>query len=264
MNHAGNGLILEMRGIRAGYGRRLVLEDVDFRVQNGDFTGIVGPNGGGKTTLLKIILGLLQPWEGSIRYFLDGRESERFPMGYMPQLARVDSDFPITVRDVVASGLMSFETHSLSLEPVRRVMERMDIAPLARRPLGELSGGQRQRVFLARAIVSSPPLLLLDEPETYVDTDFGRDFFEILAELNRDMAILMVSHDLGTIASQVKSIACVNKSLVHHDSKEITHDVMESYHCPIELITHGKVPHRVLKVHDEEKRMDGKGNTTDA
>lgn len=242
-------LVLELNGVDTGYDRRQVLQDVNFRVYAHDFIGIVGPNGSGKTTLLKVILGLLPLWRGEVRYFQSEKEVTRFPMGYMPQLSRVDADFPIVVRDVVRSGLMSLGKRLPAGEQVRRVMERMDIASLERRPLGELSGGQRQRVFLARAIVSSPALLLLDEPDTYVDRDFSRDFYEILTELNRDMAILMVSHDLGTIASQVKSIACVNGTLYHHESGEITQELLDSYRCPIDLITHGRVPHRVLRSH---------------
>lgn len=244
-------LILKLEKVRAGYGRHPVLLDVDFCVHSHDFIGILGPNGSGKTTLLKVILGLLTPWSGKIRYFQGDREVERFSIGYMPQLTQVDPDFPITVQDVVRSGLMSRDGHEPGAGPVQKVMLRMGIAELARRPLGELSGGQRQRVFLARAIVASPPLLLLDEPDTYVDRDFGREFYEILSELSRDMAILMVSHDLGTIASQVKSIACVNGSLYHHDSSEITPELVDSYRCPIDLITHGRVPHRVLKSHPD-------------
>ncbi|MBN1197136.1 MAG: ABC transporter ATP-binding protein [Candidatus Aminicenantes bacterium] len=245
-------LILKLEKVRTGYGRKPVLEDVNFSVYLHDFIGIVGPNGSGKTTLLKVILGLLPPWRGKIRYFRGGNEVDRFSMGYMPQLTRVDPDFPITVADIVRSGLMSRGGNQPGDSAVQRVMERMGIADLRRRPLGELSGGQRQRVFLARAIVSSPPLLLLDEPDTYVDRDFGREFYETLTELNRDMAILMVSHDLGMIASQVKSIACVNGSLYHHESSEITQELMDSYRCPIDLITHGRVPHRVLKSHQNE------------
>lgn len=245
-------LILKLEKVRTGYGRRPVLEDVNFSVHSHDFIGIVGPNGSGKTTLLKVILGLLPPWRGKIRYFRGGNEVDGFSMGYMPQLTRVDPDFPITVTDIVRSGLMSRSGNQPGDSPVQKVMERMGIADLRRRPLGELSGGQRQRVFLARAIVSSPPLLLLDEPDTYVDRDFGREFYETLTELNRDMAILMVSHDLGMIASQVKSIACVNGSLYHHESSEITQELMDSYRCPIDLITHGRVPHRVLKSHQNE------------
>ncbi|HDP95632.1 MAG TPA: ATP-binding cassette domain-containing protein [Candidatus Aminicenantes bacterium] len=256
-------LILKLEKVRTGYGRQPVLLDVDFCVHSHDFIGIVGPNGSGKTTLLKVILGLLPPWSGIIRYFRGGSEVERFSMGYMPQSAQVDPDFPITVKDVVRSGLMTRDANEPGDIPVQRVMQRMGIAALGRRPLGELSGGQRQRVFLARAIVASPPLLLLDEPDTYADRDFGRNFHELLTELNRDMAILMVSHDLGMIASQVQSIACVNGSLYHHESSEITQELMESYRCPIDLITHGRVPHRVLKSHQDNNSSLPKRNHHD-
>ena len=248
--------ILELDGVWAGYNGHTVLQDVHLTVRERDFIGVIGANGSGKTTLLRAILGLIQPTRGTIRLLKKNLPVSRYPIGYMPQLSHVDPDFPITVRDAVRSGLISWKSHHLrgsSRESgaVLRVMERIGISGLARRAIGELSGGQRQRVFLARAIVSSPPLLLLDEPDAYVDRDFSRSFYETLAELNQEMAILMVSHDLGTIASQVRSIACVNKTLFFHDSSEITQDLMDSYSCPIDLITHGRVPHRVLKEHRE-------------
>lgn len=249
--------ILELQGIWAGYGGSVVLQDVHLTVRQRDFIGIIGANGSGKTTLLRVILGLIQPIRGKIHLLKNNRPVSRYPIGYMPQLNNVDPDFPITAWDVVRSGLISRKSHAYRNESsekaaVQNVMERIGIPNLAMRAIGELSGGQRQRVFLARAIVSSPPLLLLDEPDTYVDRDFARGFYETLAELNNEMAILMVSHDLGTIASQVRSIACINKTLFFHDSSEITQELMDSYSCPIELITHGRVPHRVLREHRED------------
>ena len=118
-------------------------------------------------------------------------------------------------------------------------------------PIGDLSGGQMQRVFLCRAIISSPRLLILDEPTTYVDSNFEKEFYPILEELNKTIAIVMVSHDLGTICSYVKTIACVNRELHYHHSNLITPEQLQSYHCPLELLTHGPVPHRVLKKHSD-------------
>jgi zinc transport system ATP-binding protein len=128
-------------------------------------------------------------------------------------------------------------------------MEQMGILHLKHKAIGELSGGQMQRVFLARALIASPKLLVLDEPNTYVDKHFEESFYEILKELNEKMAIILVSHDLGIISSYVKSIACVNRHLHYHDSSEITQELLDNYPCPIDLITHGDLPHRVLKTH---------------
>ncbi|MCK4760680.1 MAG: ATP-binding cassette domain-containing protein, partial [Candidatus Aminicenantes bacterium] len=177
---------------------------------------------------------------------------------YLPQASRFDPHFPICVYDVVLSGLTcaagsrSF-CRKLTKEDKRKtdeVMERMGILHLKKRPIGELSGGQMQRVFLARALISAPRLLLLDEPNTFVDKGFEANFFEILEELNKEIAIVLVSHDLGMISSHVKSIACVNQGLYYHDSSEITQELLDNYGCPIDLITHGHLPHRVLKDHE--------------
>lgn len=128
-------------------------------------------------------------------------------------------------------------------------MKKMDISHLKQKSINELSGGEKQRVFLSRALISEPEILLLDEPSTFVDTNFNRSFYEILKELNKEMTILLVSHDLGMISSYVKSIACVNRRIYYHDSNEITQELLNEYRCPIDLITHGHVPHRVLKNH---------------
>lgn len=251
------GKILELKNISAGYYGHTVLKDVDFSVFQEDFVGIIGANGSGKTTLLKVILGLIQPEKGSIQFFLEGEKQGRGKqkIGYMPQLARFDPKFPIRVFDVVLSGLsarVGLLKHFSKEEKQRadEVMQRMDIHHLKKKPVGELSGGQMQRVFLARALVSSPRLLLLDEPNTFVDKGFEVNFFEILKELNREVAIILVSHDLGMIVSHVKTIACVNRNLYYHDTNEITQELLDNYNCPIDLITHGHLPHRVLKIHD--------------
>ncbi|MDE5638775.1 MAG: ATP-binding cassette domain-containing protein, partial [Odoribacter sp.] len=130
------------------------------------------------------------------------------------------------------------------------LLEKYGMRRYLKSPIGELSGGQMQRVFLCRAIISSPRLLILDEPMTYVDSNFEQEFYTILQELNQTMGIIMVSHDLGTICSYVKTIACVNRGLHYHTSNLITSEQLKSYNCPIELISHGPVPHRVLKKHE--------------
>ena len=132
------------------------------------------------------------------------------------------------------------------------LMDRLGILPLRRQRIGELSGGQQQRCFLARALVNQPTLLLLDEPDTFVDSGFVHSFYELLDQLNAKLTILLVSHDLGTIAAHISSIACVNGGLHYHDSGEMTQEILDSYHCPIQLISHGPVAHRVLKDHQTD------------
>lgn len=246
-----NGLLIRLKSVTAGYESKPVLTDVDFEICRNDFIGIIGPNGGGKTTLLKVILGLLKPFNGSVEYFLSQRTKS---IGYLPQFNQVDKQFPITVLDIVLSGLMVkhkfiAQYNKKDKRKAENMLDKMGILHLKNKPIGDLSGGQMQRVFLSRAIISSPEVLLLDEPNTYVDNKFEGELYEILRELNEKMAILLVTHDLGTITSYVKTIACVNRELHYHKSNVITEKQLSAYNCPIQLITHGEVPHTVLRKH---------------
>ncbi|MCP4149208.1 MAG: ABC transporter ATP-binding protein [bacterium] len=249
--------ILELNSVYAGYNGHFVLEDISLTVYENDFIGVIGANGSGKTTLLKVILGLLQPARGELNFFMkNGGASHKKNIGYMPQASMFDKKFPIRVIDVVLSGLISkvgvfrqfSKRHKVKAE---EILAGMDALHLKDKAIGELSGGQMQRVFLARALVSSPGLLVLDEPNTFVDKHFEENFYEILKELNKEMAIILVSHDLGMINSYVKTIACMDRHLHYHDSSEITAELLDSYNCPIDLITHGELPHRVLKSHSD-------------
>ncbi len=248
--------ILEISSLSAGYGDNIVLRDINFSVYENDFIGIIGPNGGGKTTLLKVIMGVIKPFKGKVRFF-HNQSNARNIIGYLPQMNLFDKDFPITVVDVVLSGLLSrdgvFGKYSRrQKEHAEKLLQKMGIGDLSKTPVGKLSGGQLQRVYLCRAIISSPQLLILDEPNTFVDTGFEKDFYEILRELNKEMAVIIVSHDVGTITWYVKTIACVNKRLHYHPSNVITQEQLEAYNCPIQIITHGDVPHTVLKKHKEQ------------
>lgn len=245
--------LFEMDSLSASYGGDLVLEDVDFSVQENDFIGVIGPNGGGKTTLLKVILGLLKPVAGTLTFNSDLLNSTS--IGYLPQISTGDLNYPVTVMDIVLSGLMIRKKMisrmtSEDKQKAISVIDELGIKEFARSSLSELSGGQLQRVFLARAIIGNPRMLLLDEPGNFVDSTFENDFYEKLKELNSRMAILMVSHDVGTISQHIKSYACVNRKLHYHPSHEITNDDLLAYGCPIQLITHGEVPHTVLKIHN--------------
>lgn len=241
--------LVSIKDMDFAYQKNLVLSKVSLSVFERDFIGIIGPNGGGKTTLIKAILGLLKPQKGSVEHRLDRSE-----IGYLPQGKQVDENFPITVSEVIASGL----EHGLKIEfrkakekrnKVERALERVGMEALRSRPVGELSGGEFQRTLLARAIISSPKLLVLDEPDTHVDNQFEAELYSLLKELNEHMTILLVSHDIGIISPYIKTIACVNRDLHYHSSNEISEEQLKVYNCPIEIITHGTVPHRVIKEH---------------
>lgn len=246
-------ILVELKGITAGYSGEIALSAVNLKIKQNDFIGVIGPNGGGKTTLVKVILGLLKPFKGEVINQLNGTDNSK-SIGYLPQINFIDKKFPISVNDVVLSGFMekgklinkfTKEEKQIALS----LMENMGISHLRKKPIGELSGGQLQRVFLSRAVVSSPELLILDEPNTFVDNRFESELYEKLKELNKSMAILIISHDVGMISPYVKTIACVNKELHYHDSNVISEKQLQDYNCPIQLITHGEVPHTVLGKH---------------
>jgi len=248
--------LIELENVTAGYGNKIVLKKISLTVFKDDFLGIIGPNGGGKTTLLKVILGLITPISGGI-HFYDGDNVVSFiKIGYLPQLNNIDKKFPISVKDVIVSGLASEKPTFRSLtdeqdQCVEKVINQMGLDGLSRRPIGELSGGQLQRVLLGRSIVSRPQILILDEPNSYVDKLFESHFYQLLEEINKESAIILVSHDIGTVLSMVKNIACVNETLHYHSGSNVSTEWLdEKYACPIELIGHGDLPHRVLKKHD--------------
>jgi zinc transport system ATP-binding protein len=245
--------LVEMNSVSASYGTDIVLHDVNLKVSDSDFIGVIGPNGGGKTTLLKLILGLIKPEKGKISFNGDLLNSNS--IGYLPQISTGDINFPLTVMDVVLSGLMIRKKIISRMSDSDRmrassVIDELGLSELKDSSLNELSGGQLQRVFLGRAIIADPRLLLLDEPGNFIDSTFENDFYEKLRVLNRRMAILMVSHDVGTISSHVKSYACVNRELHYHSSSEISNEQLLAYGCPIQLVTHGDIPHTVLKIHN--------------
>ncbi len=241
-----------MHALSASYGTNIVLQDVEFIVMENDFIGVIGPNGGGKTTLLRVILGLLKPVSGHIVF--NANLIEANTIGYLPQMSTGDVSYPVTVTDIVLSGLMMRKgiisrMTSGDKKKAERVIGELGLTGMENATLNELSGGQMQRVFLGRAIIGDPKLLLLDEPGNFVDTTFENDFYEKLRELNKRMAILMVSHDVGTISAHIKSFACVNRKLHYHPSHEITNDDLLAYGCPIQVVSHGDIPHTVLKIH---------------
>ncbi len=245
--------LIKTENLTLGYDKIPVLKNVNLEIFENDFVGVIGPNGGGKTTLLKAILGLMKPISGKIHFRSDLNKQKK-PIGYLPQVKHIDRNFPITVFDVVKSGsLMESSGKTTPAELKQRIddlLDEMGISAIRNKAIGELSGGQMQRVFLCRALLSNPKILILDEPDTFVDNRFEGELYEKLKQLNSQMAIILVSHDLGTISSYVKTIACVNGELHYHPDNLITQQQLDSYNCPIKIISHGEIPHTVLKHHN--------------
>ena len=229
------------------------LRHVNLQIDDRDFLGIIGPNGGGKTSLVKAILGTV-PYSGSIKLAPELFRGRERLIGYMPQITNFDRAFPISVFEVVLSGLQGhhgFRTPYNRKDRNRalKLIENAGIAEVAQKPIGEISGGQMQRALLARAIISEPKLLILDEPTNFVDNQFEKELYQTLRELNDRMAIVMVSHDIGTISSVVKEIVCVNRNVHRHRSNILTPEQLRNYDCPIQVISHGTIPHTVLEHH---------------
>ncbi len=246
--------LLDIKNLDVRFDKELVLRKVDLEINRGDFIGMIGPNGGGKTTLIKAILGLVEPEHGEIKFNIPSNK-----LGYLPQINQIDKRFPITVLDVVRSGksngkkLNLFKSNRADLKYAESLLDEMGILNLRDRAIGELSGGQMQRVFLCRSLMNQPELLILDEPETFVDNQFESELYEKLKELNKRMAIILVSHDVGTISYYVKTIACVNLHLHYHPSNVISKEQLAAYDCPLQIITHGDIPHTVLSKHDNHE-----------
>ena len=216
---------VELEGVGVSYGEVRVLDGINLTVEPGDFLGIIGPNGSGKTTLLRVMLGLLEPQEGSVRLFgqppASFREWRR--VGYVPQRAALDPSLPVTVQEVVTSGLVA----SLGLlqrigraqrARVTEALARVGMEGHARARIGALSTGQQQRVLIARALVSDPELIILDEPTGGVDPEAQTSFYAMLHHLNREreVTLVLVSHDIGVVAKEVTKLACLNRRLIFH------------------------------------------------
>lgn len=250
-----NNDIVRLEHVWFSYSAEPVLEDINLTLSAFDFLTIIGPNGGGKTTLLKLLLGLNKPTHGTVQVLGMSPEQSRRQIGYVPQNATIDAQFPVTVWDVVLMGRLGRIPLGRKYRPEDRDMaaealHQVNLYDLRDRQIGKLSSGQQQRAFIARALVTNPQLLLLDEPTASVDSKIKRDIYDLLQELNARITIMMISHDIGVVSSHVKTIACLNRKLVYHDEKTITPEMLaEAYQCPVDLIAHG-VPHRVLAHHE--------------
>ena len=245
--------LISIRDLWVEYDNTTALEGVNIDIYEDDLLGIIGPNGGGKSSLVKAIMGTTT-YKGHIWYDESLRRGNHYQIGYMPQVSEFDMRFPISIREVVLSGLQTEKGFfgRYSAEDKRRaddLLDKMGIAELASNPIGEVSGGQMQRALLCRAIISEPKLLILDEPTNFVDNRFEYEFYNMVRQLSDKMAIVMVSHDLGTITSAVMSILCVNRSVHRHDSNILTEEQLRNYNCPIQVLSHGHIPHTVLEHH---------------
>lgn len=236
---------IEVEQVSFSYGGPApALEDVTFTITQGDFVSIIGPNGGGKTTLLRLLLGLLPPSSGRISVLGHSPVEARRFVGYMPQHVQLDPQFPVSVLDVVLMGRLG---HAPTLGPFRaddreaamEALREVGIADLSRRSFAALSGGQRQRVLIARALACHPRLLMLDEPTANLDIGVQDDFHQLLRDMNRSLTLLMVSHDVGFVASMVKTVVCVNRKVVVHPTESITGEMIsEMYGREMDMVLH--------------------------
>lgn len=247
--------VVELKDIWVSYGEVPALENVSLYVLEHDFLGIIGPNGGGKSTLLKVILGLIKPQYGSVSVFGQSPEQARSHVGYVSQRYSFDRDFPASVWDVVLMGRYSRagilrRYDGRDRAEAEKALAMVGMLEQRGRQIGRLSGGEQQRVFVARALVAEPELLLLDEPTASIDSTMQTEFYDLLEGLKDSLTIVMVSHDIGAVSVHVDKIACLNRQMYYHGSKEITPEILEAtYQCPVQLIAHGTVPHRVLREH---------------
>ena len=236
--------VIELENVWFRYDEPVVLEDVSLRVARGEFLGVVGPNGGGKTTLLRLILGQLAPERGSVRVLGETPVRARRRIGYVPQRAQFDRTFPISAVEVVLMGRLDSAPWiggygRKDREAAKIALDEVEVADLGTRRFGTLSEGQRQRVLIARALVSGPEILLLDEPTASVDQRIEQGIHELLGRLNRRATILIVSHDLGFVTSHVRRVACVSRTLVTHPTSELSGSIIRDvYGGEVRLVRH--------------------------
>lgn len=240
---------LELTDVAFAYGENVALTDVSLRVEPGEFLALIGPNGGGKSTLLKLALGLLEPSRGSIRVLGRRPREARTRIGYVPQFATFKHDFPISVAETVLHGRLGLQPRWRPLtqadsKAASEAMAATDVLDLAERPITSLSGGQLQRVLIARALATNPELMLLDEPTAHVDSRSELGLFDLLARLRARMAIVIVSHDVGLVSRHVDRVACLNRSLTCHAVVPLDPGVLERlYGIPLRLVDHANVAH---------------------
>jgi zinc transport system ATP-binding protein len=252
--------IARLENVYLYFNQSAVLEDVNLSVKEDSFLAIIGPNGGGKTTLLKVILGLVKPDKGSVTVFGKKPMEGKKEIGYLPQYRPINLNFPISVYDVVLEGRYAGAFKPYKKEDYLAVDEALEIVEMLsykNRQIGRLSGGQMQRIFLARAIARKPKLLLLDEPTASMDPDTQTKFYKMLLRLKEKMAVLFVTHDVGAVSTYFEQIACLNRRLFYHGpGDEAWGKLEESYGCPVDLIQHA-AHHKILDDHRDHEHSGG-------
>ena len=240
---------IRIRGLTAGYNGMPLFKDLDLDLKEDDFLTIIGPNGGGKTTLFKTILWVIPPISGSIEIFGEPISEGSKYIGYVPQSSSIDMKYPISVEDVVLMGLRSKKGlrpfyNKEEKESAYRSMDDVGITDLIDRSISELSGGQLQRVMIARALASSPKILMLDEPTASLDPGMTDCTYDVLRKANGNgVAVMIITHDIGSISKGVKRIACMNRGITVSDSPEITDEMVRmGFHCPPEFIKYRSDP----------------------
>ncbi len=249
---------ISIENLNVNYGKNRVLKNINLEIEDKHFLGIIGPNGGGKSTLIKVLAGLVNYKEGKVKIHGKCPENISGELGYVPQASEFDKNFPINVKGVVLSGALTnrmklFQKYSKkNSDDAEKIMKKLDIFDLSKRQIGQLSGGQLQKVLISRALMTDPKIILLDEPTASIDTSSTTQIYELLSDLNKNMTIIVVTHNLEAVSSYFDSIACLNKTLYHHNDKKLDPETVKNvYGCPIDLIAHG-TPHRVLGKHGGE------------
>ncbi len=231
--------VITLKNVDFAYDDLLILDNVNLSIYQGEFIGIFGPNGGGKTTFLKLLMGFLKPSSGSIHVLGSSPKNARKQLGYVPQSTRVDKQFPISVLEVVLGGALSLLS-PLGFYPKKvkkraeEALVKVGLIDYRDRPFGTLSGGQAQRVLIARSIISEPQILLLDEPTASVDPEAEQEIYNLILELKQSMTILMVTHDLQTVIKNVERLFCIQREVTSVSPQEICgHFAMGLYHPPL-------------------------------
>jgi zinc transport system ATP-binding protein len=235
---------VEFRDVSFAYDGEAVLRDASFRVEPGSFVSILGPNGGGKTTLAKLMLGLLSPQRGTIRVFGKRPAVGRHNIGYVPQYSTYDPQFPVTVLDVVLMGtlspLVSFHTKRDRARALS-ALEEVGLSEAASRAFADLSGGERQRVLIARALAVDPAILLLDEPTANVDVALESRLSSLLRYLNKRLTVMLITHDLGFVSSDVHQVLCVNEQVRIHPTESVTPEMISQlYGGSVRMVRHDR------------------------
>ena len=239
-----SNVVIDIDNVSFNYGAVPVLENIFLKIYEDEFMGIIGPNASGKSTLLKLMLGLLEPDKGSIKKTNHDCQHHRSHIGYVPQHVNFARDFPVTVEEVVMMGHISsssrfFKFNKDEVASAKQAMQALEIEDIAKRQIGSLSGGQLQRVLIARALVCKPNILILDEPTSNVDMRVEEDIFALLKNYSEHMTIIVVSHDIAFISGYVDRVACLNRTLVCHDTESISGKMIEElYDAPVKMIHH--------------------------